>query len=160
MRKSNREITNQAELNAVLEKCEVCRIAMNTPEGAPYIVPLTFGYEVGADGELTLYFHCANEGRKLDLLRRDSRCGFELDGSHELQLGELACDYAYHFESIIGSGKISVVTDSDERLHGLNVLMRHYGGEGKTFTEHALNLTTVLRLDVTEYCGKRHAKRG
>jgi len=51
------------------------------------------------------------------------------------------------------------VEDSAERIHGLNVLMRHYGSNGKDFSEHALALTTVLRLDAAEYCGKRHKRK-
>jgi len=159
VRKSNREIKEQTELAAVLEKSQVCRVALNTPEGVLYIVPLNYGYEFNGDGKLTLYFHCANEGKKLDLIRRDDRCGFEIDCSHELQAGDLACEYTFYFESIIGSGSISIVEDDVGRMHGLNALMRHYGGEGKAFSEHSLTLTTVLRLDVAEYCGKRHARK-
>ncbi|MDR1801884.1 MAG: pyridoxamine 5'-phosphate oxidase family protein [Lachnospiraceae bacterium] len=159
MRKSNREIKEQEGLNAVLEKSGVCRLALNTPEGAPYIVPLNYGYEVSENGKLTLYFHCAKEGRKLDLIHKDSRCGFEMDCSHELETGELACQYTFYFESIIGTGMISIVEDNDERIHGLKVLMRHYGGEGKTIDERALALTTVLRLDAVSYCGKRHERK-
>jgi len=159
MRKSNREIKDFSELTAVLQKGDVCRIALNTPDGFPYIVPLNYGYEYSSDGALTLYFHCANDGRKLDLIRGDARVGFEVDCSHELVSGDLACEYTFHFESIIGTGNISILCNHDERIHGLNVLMRHYGGEDKAFNDHALSLTTVLRLDVDNYCGKRHARR-
>jgi nitroimidazol reductase NimA-like FMN-containing flavoprotein (pyridoxamine 5'-phosphate oxidase superfamily) len=133
----------------------VCRVAFNTLDGAPYIVPLNFGYEISESGILTIYFHGANEGRKLDLLNHDARVGFELDCAHELQSADLACKYTFRFESIIGSGNIAVLSDATERIHGLNVLMSHYGGDGKMFDESALAVTTVLRLDVAEYCGKR-----
>ncbi len=37
----------------------------------PYAVPLSYIYTDGA-----LYFHCAREGMKLELARRDSRASF------------------------------------------------------------------------------------
>jgi len=36
----------------------------------PYIVPMNFGYEM-ADGALSLYFHCANEGRKINIIKKN-----------------------------------------------------------------------------------------
>lgn len=47
-------------------------------EGAPYVVPMNYGFALAPDGRLTLYLHCAAEGRKLDLLRRDARVGFAI----------------------------------------------------------------------------------
>jgi len=156
MRKQNREIAQRSGILDVLEQAQVCRVALNTPEGGPYIVPLNYGYRLDEDGVLTLYFHCANEGRKLDLIRADGRCGFQLDCAHELRQGQTACDFTFYFQSIIGSGDIALVADEDERMRGLDALMRHYGGAGLGYKERALALTTVLKLTANEYCGKRH----
>ncbi|MDR2587116.1 MAG: pyridoxamine 5'-phosphate oxidase family protein [Coriobacteriales bacterium] len=66
MRKSNREIKDRSDMVDVIRRCTVCRIGFQT-DGAPYIVPMSFGLSDDGDG-LRLYFHCATEGRKLDLL--------------------------------------------------------------------------------------------
>jgi hypothetical protein len=59
MRRKEKEITDRAELEAVIAEAQVCRLAMC--DGAhPYVVPLCFGYEAG-----TFYVHCAAEGQKL-----------------------------------------------------------------------------------------------
>ena len=60
-----------------MKKCEVCRIALNDEE-YPYILPLSFGMDC-IDGKVTLYFHSALEGTKLNLIRRDNRASFEMD---------------------------------------------------------------------------------
>jgi nitroimidazol reductase NimA-like FMN-containing flavoprotein (pyridoxamine 5'-phosphate oxidase superfamily) len=180
MRKANREITGRGELVAVLEKCDVCRIGL-LPDGVlyPYIVPMNFGYEFSTDsdpgdgdggdsgggecsnggGGLTLYFHCAREGRKLDIIAQNPNAGFEMDCSHELKRGDAPCDYSMNFESMIGSGRISVCTEQAERLHGLTQIMRKYSPEREFhFSEKALELTVVLKLTVTEFTGKRLKK--
>ena len=44
MRRTDREITDAAAIAAIMARCQVVRLAMNT-EGAPYILPLNFGME-------------------------------------------------------------------------------------------------------------------
>ena len=71
MRKADREITDKKELIEVINKCSVCRLAFHD-EPYPYIVPLSFGYSYEKE-QLTLYFHCANEGKKLEIGRASWR---------------------------------------------------------------------------------------
>ncbi|MDR2486705.1 MAG: pyridoxamine 5'-phosphate oxidase family protein, partial [Clostridiales Family XIII bacterium] len=44
MRKADREIKGKEALTEILQKCDVCRLGLNTG-GAPYIVPVNFGFE-------------------------------------------------------------------------------------------------------------------
>ena len=43
MRRKDREITERAEIEAILREAQVCRIALADDDG-PYIVPMSFGY--------------------------------------------------------------------------------------------------------------------
>ena len=71
MRRKDREVVDLEGQLAILEQCPVCRVAINDPaSGVPYLVPLNFGMAAGPQS-LTLYFHCAPVGTKLDLLRAD-----------------------------------------------------------------------------------------
>ena len=70
MRRSDREITFIEEKLAVIEKNKVMRLAM-ADNGRPYVVPLNYGYTY-ENGTLTIYFHCAAEGRKIDILKTNS----------------------------------------------------------------------------------------
>jgi uncharacterized protein len=54
---------------------------------------------------LVLYFHSATEGRKLNLLAKNSTVGFELDTGHELVTADLACNWGMKYKSIIGTGE-------------------------------------------------------
>ena len=69
MRRSDREIKEYNEIIGVIEKCDVCRLALNN-DGYPYIIPLNFGFKE-ENGKAELYFHCANEGTKLELIKKE-----------------------------------------------------------------------------------------
>ena len=77
MRRKDREVTDPAEIFDILLRCDMLRIAMCGGE-YPYIVPVSFGAET-ARGQVCVYFHCAREGMKLDLLRADPRVAVEGD---------------------------------------------------------------------------------
>jgi hypothetical protein len=123
MRRKDRELTDKAELLAILDEADVCRIAIQAGK-APYIVPLNFGYSW--DERLVLYFHSATEGRKLELLRKNSEVGFELDTGHELVTADLACNWGMRYKSIIGTGEIQFIENDKEKALALAVIMRKY----------------------------------
>lgn len=153
MRKKDREIKDPEELKEILQKADVCRIAFAV-DGIPYIVTMNFGF-VWKD-QLTLYFHCAKEGRKLDLMKSNNEVCFQMDIDHELVRSENACDWGMRYRSIIGIGLLESVTDDEERKKGLDCLMDHYGFSAeKKYDEKALSLTEVLKLTVTELTGKK-----
>ncbi|MDR0518835.1 MAG: pyridoxamine 5'-phosphate oxidase family protein [Clostridiales Family XIII bacterium] len=164
MRKSDREVKSIEKIKAVIDGCDACRVGLPT-EGAPYVVPLNFGYELcGGDGageaKLTLWFHCATEGRKLDLIDAfgsggECAAGFEMDTDHELVVGKSSCDFSMKYKSVIGTGVIRRAADAEEKLHGLKAIMAHYGGDGLPFNEAILARTCVLRLDASEFACKR-----
>lgn len=74
MRRTDREVTNPAEITEMMTRCEVLHLALNT-DTVPYILPVNFGME--PDG-MTLYIHGAREGTKYALIEKDNRAGFEL----------------------------------------------------------------------------------
>ena len=69
MRRKDREIINKEQIWRIMQRCGVCRVAFHDAE-YPYIVPLNFG--IGKGEPLTLYFHCAAQGKKLDLMQEGS----------------------------------------------------------------------------------------
>ena len=82
MRRKDKEISDTKEIEEIIKRAKVCRLAM-TDENRPYMVPLCFGYSEGV-----LYFHSANRGKKLDILNKNNRICFEFDIELELVPGE------------------------------------------------------------------------
>lgn len=152
MRRHDRELTSRKDLDFILRHGEVCRLAINTGR-APYIVPLNYGYEWKE--KLTIFFHGAGQGRKHDLLQQDNRVGFEIDIGRELVRGKTACAWGMKYQSLIGSGKISYLTDAREKIAALQLLMEQYGHEGSAeYSLPMLDQTQVLCLLVDEMTGK------
>lgn len=149
MRKAEREIKDPVELENVIRRAEVCRLAM-VDDGEPYIVPLNFGYRDGC-----LYFHCAREGRKLDVLRKDPHVCFELETDVHLVKGEKACHWSTSYESVIGWGTASILLDEKEVREGLEVLMSHYTEGPYDLDPRSLSLTAAIRVKVDRMNGKR-----
>ena len=155
MRRKDRQVTDATEIRKVLDTCKVCRLGL-TDYGTVYIVPMNHGYTL-EDGKLTLYFHGANEGKKLELLSGNLQVGFEMDCSHELVEARLACQHSYHYSSIVGNGTAQILTDPQEKLNALSCIMKHQ--TGKEFEEFETNprlekIVTVIKVEVREFCCK------
>lgn len=155
MRRKDREVTDNCEINKIINSCQIIRLAF--ADGvAPYVVPLNFGFEE-KDGKKIFYFHGAKEGRKLDLIKKLGVAGFEADAEAEVYGGEEACTYASKFKSVIGYGKVEIVENKEEKVHGLNMIMAHYV-PGKTFEfkDANVNAVAVFKLEVREISAKFH----
>lgn len=157
MRRKDREITEAAEIKRILDACKVCRLGFADEEGV-YIVPMNYGY-CFEDGRLILYFHGAKIGRKMDLVRKEPSVGIEMDCGHELVEGKLACQYSYHYASIIGRGKAAEVVEPEEKLKALGLIMKHQ--TGKEFDEFETNpklekAVAIIRVEVEEYSCKQY----
>jgi len=150
MRKSEREITDRAEIDAIIRGCQVCRLGM-TDGAEPYIVPLCFGY----DGR-SLYFHCANEGRKLEILERHNRVCFEFDAVESMVAAAEACDWSIRYRSVMGTGTAHVIRDAVAKRQALVLVMAQYAsGRAFTFPEASVTRTTVIRVDIAGLTGKQ-----
>jgi nitroimidazol reductase NimA-like FMN-containing flavoprotein (pyridoxamine 5'-phosphate oxidase superfamily) len=153
MRRNERQITDNAEIESIIRSSDVCRVAMAN-DNIPYIVTMNFGY---AGGEKPcLYFHCAPAGRKLEMISRNKYVCFEMDTGHEIYKGDKGCDWGMNYSSIVGFGNLSVVDDFDERISGLRHIMDHYGGSGEySFDDTVLARTIILKLDISEIACKK-----
>jgi nitroimidazol reductase NimA-like FMN-containing flavoprotein (pyridoxamine 5'-phosphate oxidase superfamily) len=154
MRKKNREVKDTDEIRSIISRCDVCRIALIDGD-EPYIVTMNFGYLEG--GPSLIYFHCANEGRKIDIIRTNNRVCFQMDTDHDLTKAELACDFTMKYSSIVGTGRIYIVDSEEERHSGLNCLMKQYSGKDDySFNTASMKAATILRLEIEKLCAKRY----
>ena len=72
-----------------------------------------------------IYFHCARQGLKVDLLRANpSVC---VEGDIFLQVEKTEHGITARYESVIGFGECQLLADGEEIQHGLQVLLDHYG---------------------------------
>jgi nitroimidazol reductase NimA-like FMN-containing flavoprotein (pyridoxamine 5'-phosphate oxidase superfamily) len=155
VRRKDRQVVEIKEMEKIISRCQVCHLALSDPSGHPYALALNFGYQPSSAP--VLYFHCAKEGRKLDLIRANPRAAFIIDRALELITGPMACDWGMDYESIMGAGCITIVTDPQERKRGLDIIMAHYGNPSPAYAPESLQQTVVLKLTISEMTGKRNA---
>jgi uncharacterized protein len=152
MRRAEREITDPALLAEVFRKATVLFLAFSDSP-APYVVPVCFGWEPGV-----LYVHSAREGTKMDLMLKDPRVGFSASTELLVVTGETACDFTSRASSVAGTGRARIVESEAERLHGLDLVMGHYGDgpAAKTpqYRARTLARTALIAIDIVTLRGK------
>jgi nitroimidazol reductase NimA-like FMN-containing flavoprotein (pyridoxamine 5'-phosphate oxidase superfamily) len=148
MRRHDKEITDRNVIDSIINESIFCRLAL-LEDDRPYIVPLSFGYDGNA-----LYFHSALEGKKIDILRKNSMVCFECDiDGDPIQLDQ-GCNWSVRYKSVIGYGRASILEDADSKLRALDIIMRHYSGESFEYPEEKVKKTAVIRVDIETVTGK------
>jgi hypothetical protein len=149
MRRSEREVTDAEEMQDILSRATVGHLGL-ADAGTPYLVPLCFGHEPGR-----IYFHCAAEGRKLHIIRRNPRACFQADVDfRHVPSPQKPCASTMHYRSVMAFGRVHVVEHPAEKVHGLDLITRHYSDRSGPYPDPVLQRTTVLRLDVERITGK------
>ena len=158
MRRKDREVTDFTKIENIISRCTCCRIGFYD-DGEVYIVPLNFGYET-KDDTYVFYFHGAKEGRKIDLIHKSPKVGFEMDTDFAIYTHDetnIACNYTARFQSVVGSGIMSIVSETEEKKLGLSLLMEHNAGKQEwIFDEKMIHAVTVFKLEVTKMSCNEH----
>ncbi len=150
MRKKEYEITDLAEIEAILLKADICRLAM-TDGAAPYIVPLNFGYR-----DRALYFHTGLAGKKIDILNKNNAVCFEVDVDAELLRSDTACGYAMKYRSVVGTGRAHFLEDRDAKREALDIIMGHYSHrETWEYREKSFDRACIIRVTIDAMTGRK-----
>jgi uncharacterized protein len=154
MRRAEREITDAAELERVLEKAQLLFLALDDHPAPPYVVPVFFAHQGGV-----LYVHSAREGTKIELLGRNPLVGFSAAADFTVVRGKAPCDFSARGLSVAGTGKARFVEDPAECVLALDLIMRHYAGGSAAgslpYDAGALARTLVLAIRIDTLRGKR-----
>jgi hypothetical protein len=142
MRRAEKEIKDRSQIESIIQAARVCRLGLVDGDEA-YIVPMNVGYS-----DNCLWFHCAKEGRKMDLVRRTGKASFEIDIDEGLVLDQDAYKCSNNFKCVMGKGWISVASAPEERAKGIEVLMRHYHPGDYFVNDRCMDKTVVLKLEV------------
>lgn len=153
MRRKDREVTNKEEIFEILQRCETIRIAMQG-ENYPYCVPVSFGLEI-KEGVVTLYFHCAKMGLKVETLSKNPHVCVEAD--QMIRVEKTRYGITARYESVIGFGTCSFIDSEEELKYALKKVVDHYGYEDYSIDDCA-SLSHVLagKIVLEEVTGKRN----
>jgi nitroimidazol reductase NimA-like FMN-containing flavoprotein (pyridoxamine 5'-phosphate oxidase superfamily) len=150
MRRTDREVTARAEIDAIIRGSLVCRVAL-AKDNLPYLVPLCFGYDGAA-----LYVHTAAEGKKIVHFEANQQVCFEFERNVELRRDPLsACKWSMSYECVIGYGTISELLEPLAKERALNELMRQYSGKNWPFDAVAVAAVRIWKVEITSMAGKQ-----
>ena len=158
MRTAEKEVKSHDEILEIINNCDRCRLGFSE-NGMPYIVPMNYGFTYSG-GQLTLFFHCAGEGRKMDIIKQNPVVCFEMDCDYHLNPGEDNGGNKVKYESIIGTGTIRVVGDHNEKKKILGNMMKKFRRYNPLYrpnplTDDRVRGVTVLKLKADEFKAKR-----
>ena len=154
-RRSEKEITDKAELNRLLREGKYTVIGMAI-DNEPYVVSLSYGYD---EAEGCLYFHCAPVGEKIDYLKANPEVCATIVEDRGYVKGE--CKHVY--SSLVIRGRVDILPSVEEKRHGLQILLKHLENDPDTMLkqyssdEKSYDAVGVLRLKITSISGKKHS---
>lgn len=150
MRLHQRQVS-RAEAEAILVQGLYGVLAINAPDDYAYGVPFSYVYQ-----DKKLYLHCAPEGKKLTLLRRNNQVSFCV----VLEAEPLPHKYSMQYRSAMAFGQAVEVQDDREKLAALIALVEKYYTDrahiekGKVKAAESLDKTLVIRIDLDHLTGK------
>ncbi|MFT5698135.1 MAG: nitroimidazol reductase NimA-like FMN-containing flavoprotein [Desulforhopalus sp.] len=151
MRRSDKEIQSVGEISEVIRKCQVCRIALSK-ENKPYIVPVSFGYD-----EKAIYFHTViSKGLKLDYIAANNQVCFEFEHNVDVVADdEKPCGWSFTYQSVIGFGQVDELLGEEEKIEGLQYIMKQYSEKTWDFAGIPLHGVSVCKITIESMTGKQ-----
>lgn len=154
MRRKDRQ-RDEAFCLDLIDKATNGVMAVSTGEETPYCLPLSF-----VRIEKALYFHCAQEGRKVDLLRANPKVCVTFIGYDNPTYQVEANNYTTLFASVIVTGTAHEVTEAGEKIEALRALCEKLLPQAMTgdnfdrAIQTSLPVTAVWRIDLEDISGK------
>jgi nitroimidazol reductase NimA-like FMN-containing flavoprotein (pyridoxamine 5'-phosphate oxidase superfamily) len=150
MRRKEREITGRMEIDEIVYSEKVMHLALSD-NNTPFLVPLFYAY----DG-VSLYFHSAKAGTKIEILKRNNQVCFEIYTGYGIIEDEKACDFEARHHTVIGFGKAFFIEDEEEKIKALDKIVGRFTDKKFEYPKGNLSATNVIRIDIEMIKGKKH----
>lgn len=155
IRRKEKEIKDKNEIISILEQAKYITVAMSR-DNEPYLVTLSHGYDKNQN---CIYFHCAKEGKKIDILNENNRVW----GQALIDKGYVqgTCDHLYataHF-----MGRVTFIENLEEKKHALEVMIKALDNNPANIIENELKEKSISevnigRIDIEYTSGKKSEK--
>lgn len=156
LRRKDRE-RDRAFAYGVIDRCTHGVAAFAAGDGAPYCVPLSM-VRIGDE----LYFHCAPEGRKTNLLRARPRVCVSFVAEDAPFYDAARNSYSTYYQSAVVSGPAFEVTEPARKTAVLRALCEKLTPENLDGFDRAaarsLGATAVWGVRMEEASGKEKAR--
>ncbi|MBT1074965.1 pyridoxamine 5'-phosphate oxidase family protein [Geobacter grbiciae] len=152
-RRTDRKIKTPREMELLLERMPVGRLAVVTEDG-PYVVAVNYVFF-----ENCIYFHSGLSGRKMEALQADPRVCFLVDEVGPLVLLERSCGISQVYKSVVCFGKAGVVEGSLEKRAILERMVQKYVPSTypvPPIGDENIENTAIVRIAIESMSGKEN----
>ncbi len=153
LRRSEKALDDPKEIEQILASVKIMTVACCSGN-EPYLFTVDFAWDPQTRD---LWFHCATEGRKMEILRTNPRVCVTVVEDHGYIQGE--CDHA--FRSLVMEGIAEVVTDLSEKRRALKLLVEKSEPEPEVVlarlvgNDDAVRKVGLVRISVDSISGKQ-----
>lgn len=151
-----KHLSNEESITFISQE-RVGHLATYDLGNTPYITPLNYIYYQGK-----IYFHCANEGRKLDNIAANHQVCFEVSRVNKSVFGSIACQCSTRYTSVLVFGKAYTIEDIATKTDLLNIFTEQFA-EGRSYphiSAEAASRVTVVEITVDSMQGKANVDPG
>jgi len=152
IRRKERAITDEDEMKDILKSTEYITIAM-CKANKPYLATLSHGYDPEQNA---IFFHCANEGKKIDYLKSNDMVW----GQATKDMGYVQGKCSHKYASTQFKGKITFLKSLNQKKQALITMIQQLDENPelvieRDLTKKSIQNVTVGRIDIEYLSGKR-----
>ena len=157
LRRSDREVSDQAWIKAFLQRTPIGTLA-TIHDGQPFLNSNIFVYD---ETEHAIYLHTARMGRTRANIEIYDRVCFSVYEMGRLLPADTALEFSVEYASVIVFGTVTRVSDMKQATDALHLLLRKYaphlqaGLDYRPVTPEELARTSVYRISIEEWSGKK-----
>ena len=152
MTRRERQVTDINEIIKILDNSKVLHLGLVDGD-EPYVVPMNYGYTYENE-KLTIWLHCARQGKKLDIMKVNPKVFFEMEYGITPFEGEVACKYGITYSSLMCRGVATIIEDVETKKIALSSLMKTQTGKDFDFDDRMAEVVGVVKIDVLEFTAK------
>ncbi|MBN1331204.1 MAG: pyridoxamine 5'-phosphate oxidase family protein [Candidatus Heimdallarchaeota archaeon] len=154
IRRKEKAIENINEMKAIIKQAQYITIAC-CKNNEPYLITVTHGYDSEKN---CLYFHCAKEGKKIDILKENNVIWGQAMQDNGYAQGE--CDHLYATTQF--RGKVTFIENFEEKKKALIDMIYKLDQNPteviqKQITKESVTRVTIGRIDI-DYMSGKHSK--
>jgi nitroimidazol reductase NimA-like FMN-containing flavoprotein (pyridoxamine 5'-phosphate oxidase superfamily) len=152
IRRKEKAIENKDEIIAIIQKAQYITVAMSIND-EPYLATLSHGYD---PENYCIYFHCAQEGKKVDILKENNIVWGQALKDEGYADG--SCDHLYATAQF--RGRVTFVNDHEEKKRALKIMIYALESDPEKVieeqvTEKSLKRVNIGRIDIEYMSGKK-----
>ncbi len=141
------------KIDNLLLSTSIGSLATLNNDGSPYVIPVHFLYYNKA-----IYIHGLPKGQKVDNIGADSRVSMTVYEMESLLLdpNEEPCETNTKYESVIVSGKATLVDDKEHKKEVLAEIVKKYTPHltQKEIPDNMVKSTAVIKIEMQNVTGK------